>query len=58
MKQILAIGEALRQRLFAGSCHVLLHSMGKNGTIVSYPRPRNISRVETEQKGLSSYGNV
>lgn len=37
MKQVLAIGEAFRQWLFAGSCHVLLHSMGKNGTIVSYP---------------------
>lgn len=31
MKQVLAIGEALRQRLVAGSC-----SMGKGGAIASY----------------------
>lgn len=36
MKQILAIGEALRQRLFAGSCRIRFYSMGKDGAIASY----------------------
>lgn len=36
MKQVLAIGEAFHQWLFAESCHVLLHSMGKDGAIASY----------------------
>lgn len=36
MKQVLAIGEALRQRLFAGSCRIRLYSMEKDGAIASY----------------------
>lgn len=56
MKQVLAIGEALRQRLFAGSCRIRLYSMGKDGAIASYS-DREIF-LTWEQKGLSSYGNV
>lgn len=37
MKQVLAIGEVLCQRLFAGSCRVRLYFMGKGGAIASYP---------------------
>ena len=36
MKLVLTIGEALRQRLFAGSCRIRLYFMGKDDAIASY----------------------
>lgn len=56
MKQILAIGEALRQRLFAGSCRIRFYFMGKGGAIASYSDRETF--LAWKQKGLSSYGNV